>query len=78
MYKREVKSKNWFCSVFFYCLQNPVVCTQQIPHLGNHPRWEWGKRYSVEENGNDHFSSIQQTEEATFIGWLVISAVTVY
>lgn len=40
---------------FYYCFQNHAVCTQQISHLGNHPRWEWGKRYSVEENCNDNF-----------------------
>lgn len=40
---------------FFYCLQTPDVCTQQISHLGNPPGWERGKRFPAKGNGNDNF-----------------------
>lgn len=40
---------------FFYCFQTPVVCTQQISHLGNHPGWERVRDFLPKENGNDNF-----------------------
>lgn len=69
-----------FVQVFLYCFQGYVVCTEQISHLGNHPRWERGKRYhcSFLLQNNFFYLSNKQKKPLLLAGFFFFFAVTVY